>query len=189
MAIWPLVTVTVGLMAVSLVHLSDGIDGITGISAWQSWSMAIGIDYLLIPVSLAQLTAPADVRRDIGSVAHAMESVTLLMSCGLNANAFCGGHWNWTTGPASCSGAPCGHDQRFDLSPGGAHEGLTPVPGARPPGCPDGRKKIVVACILSALAAVSYFPARPSPRRRAPPAGVPIPAGRRVYHVLPFTSA
>jgi hypothetical protein len=85
-------------MAISLTHLSDGVQELTGIPAWQSWAMAVGIDAMLISVALALLTAELEVRKDISKVGHAMEVGTLLMSAGLNALAFTGGafdagHW------------------------------------------------------------------------------------------------
>ena len=97
-SIWPLAGTTVGLMAVSLTHLSDGVTQLTAIPEWQAWAMAIGIDCMLISVALAQLTALPDVKKDIAVVAHIMEAGTLVMSAGLNALAFTGGafdaaHW------------------------------------------------------------------------------------------------
>jgi hypothetical protein len=97
-SVWPLAGTTVGLMAVSLTHLSDGVTQLTAIPEWQAWAMAIGIDCMLISVALAQLTAPPDVKKDIAVVAHIMEAGTLVMSAGLNALAFTGGafdaaHW------------------------------------------------------------------------------------------------
>jgi hypothetical protein len=97
-SVWPLATTTVGLMAVSLTHLSDGVIELTSIPTWQGWAMAGGIDCLLISVALAQLTAMPDVKHDIRHVARAMEAGTLIMSAGLNALAFTGGafdasHW------------------------------------------------------------------------------------------------
>jgi hypothetical protein len=97
-SVWPLAATTVGLMAVSLTHLSDGVTQLTAIPTWQAWAMAIGIDCMLISVALAQLTAPPEVKRDIAAVAHTMEAGTLVMSAGLNALAFTGGafdaaHW------------------------------------------------------------------------------------------------
>jgi hypothetical protein len=85
-------------MAVSLTHLSDGVTQLTAIPEWQAWAMAIGIDCMLISVALALLTAPPEVKKDIGTVAHIMEAGTLVMSAGLNALAFTGGafdaaHW------------------------------------------------------------------------------------------------
>lgn len=95
---WPLIATTIGLMAVSLSHLAGGIEQLTEIPTWQAWAMSFGIDAMLISVALAQLTAAADVKKDIGTVAHLMEVVTLVMSAGLNALAFTGGafdlaHW------------------------------------------------------------------------------------------------
>jgi hypothetical protein len=97
-SVWPLAGTTVGLMAVSLTHLSDGVTQLTAIPEWQSWAMAIGIDCMLISVALAQLTASPEVKKDIAAVAHSMEAGTLVMSAGLNALAFTGGafdagHW------------------------------------------------------------------------------------------------
>jgi hypothetical protein len=97
-SVWPLAATTVGLMAVSLTHLSDGVTQLTAIPSWQSWAMAVGIDCMLISVALAQLTAAPDVKRDIALVARIMEAATLVMSAGLNALAFTGGafdaaHW------------------------------------------------------------------------------------------------
>jgi len=97
-SVWPLAATTVGLMAVSLTHLSDGVIQLTTIPTWQAWAMAIGIDCMLISVALAQLTAAPEVKRDIAAVAHTMEAGTLVMSAGLNALAFTGGafdaaHW------------------------------------------------------------------------------------------------
>jgi hypothetical protein len=97
-AVWPLAATTVGLMAVSLTHLSDGVIQLTAIPQWQAWAMAIGIDCMLISVALAQLTASPEVKRDIAAVAHTMEAGTLVMSAGLNSLAFTGGafdaaHW------------------------------------------------------------------------------------------------
>jgi hypothetical protein len=97
-SVWPLAGTTVGLMAVSLTHLSDGVTQLTAIPSWQAWAMAVGIDCMLISVAMAQLTAPAHVKRDIAIVARCMEAGTLVMSAGLNALAFTGGafdaaHW------------------------------------------------------------------------------------------------
>ena len=124
----PLAGTTVGLMAVSLTHLSDGVTQLTAIPEWQSWAMAMGIDCMLISVALAQLTAPPDVKRDIAVVAHSQHV---------------GGH------PSHVGGAQCarvhrralrrrplgpdrvrvlrpGGHQRGDVHPGPAHEeGLT----------------------------------------------------------------
>jgi hypothetical protein len=113
-AIWPLASTTVGLMAVSLTHLSDGVTQLAGIPMWQSWAMAVGIDCMLISVALAQLTAAPDVKKDIAIVARCMEAGTLIMSAGLNALAFTGGafdaaHWAQVAFgcfvPAAISGA------------------------------------------------------------------------------------
>jgi hypothetical protein len=113
-SVWPLAGTTVGLMAVSLTHLSDGVTQLTAIPQWQSWAMAVGIDCMLISVALAQLTATADVKRDIRAVASIMEAGTLIMSAGLNALAFTGGafdaaHWAQVAFgcfvPAAISGA------------------------------------------------------------------------------------
>jgi hypothetical protein len=113
-AVWPLASTTVGLMAVSLTHLSDGVTKLTATPTWQAWAMAIGIDCMLISVALAQLTSPPDVKRDIAIVARCMEAGTLIMSAGLNALAFTGGnfdagHWAQVAFgcfvPAAISGA------------------------------------------------------------------------------------
>jgi hypothetical protein len=90
-SVWPLAGTTVGLMAVSLTHLSDGVTQLTAIPSWQAWAMAVGIDCMLISVAMAQLTSPPDVKRDIAIVARCMEAGTLVMSAGLNALAFTGG--------------------------------------------------------------------------------------------------
>jgi hypothetical protein len=90
-SVWPLAATTVGLMAVSLTHLSDGVEQLTAIPAWQAWAMAAGIDCMLISVALAMLTATVAVKRDIAKVAHCLEGGTLVMSAGLNALAFTGG--------------------------------------------------------------------------------------------------
>jgi hypothetical protein len=93
---------------------SDGVTQLTAIPQWQSWAMAVGIDCMLISVALAQLTATADVKRDIRTVASIMEAGTLIMSAGLNALAFTGGafdaaHWAQVAFgcfvPAAISGA------------------------------------------------------------------------------------
>jgi hypothetical protein len=113
-SVWPLAGTTVGLMAVSLTHLSDGVTQLTAIPSWQAWAMAIGIDCMLISVALAQLTSPPDVKKDIAIVARCMEAGTLIMSAGLNALAFTGGnfdaaHWAQVAFgcfvPAAISGA------------------------------------------------------------------------------------
>jgi hypothetical protein len=113
-SVWPLAGTTVGLMAVSLTHLSDGMIQLTAIPSWQAWAMAIGVDCLLVSVALAQLTAPPDVKKDIAIVARCMEAGTLVMSAGLNALAFTGGafdagHWAQVAFgcfvPAAISGA------------------------------------------------------------------------------------
>ena len=82
---------TIGLMAVSLTHLSDGVTQLTEIPAWQGWAMAVRIDCMLIAVALALLTATVDVKKDIATVAHAMEAGALGMSAYLNSLAFTGG--------------------------------------------------------------------------------------------------
>jgi hypothetical protein len=111
---WPLAVTTIALMGVSLTHLSDGVTQLTAIPSWQAWAMAVGIDCMLISTALAQLTAPADVKKDIALVAHCMEAGTLVMSAGLNALAFTGGafdaaHWAQVAFgcfvPAAISGA------------------------------------------------------------------------------------
>jgi hypothetical protein len=111
---WPLAVTTIALMGVSLTHLSDGVTQLTAIPSWQAWAMAVGIDCMLISTALAQLTAPADVKKDIAVVAHCMEAGTLVMSAGLNALAFTGGafdaaHWAQVAFgcfvPAAISGA------------------------------------------------------------------------------------
>jgi hypothetical protein len=111
---WPLAVTTIALMGVSLTHLSDGVTQLTAIPSWQAWAMAIGIDCMLISTALAQLTAPADVKKDIALVAHCMAVGTLIMSAGLNALAFTGGafdaaHWAQVAFgcfvPAAISGA------------------------------------------------------------------------------------
>jgi hypothetical protein len=113
-SVWPIAGTTVGLMAVSLTHLSDGVTQLTAIPSWQAWAMAIGIDCMLISVALAQLTSPPDVKCDIAIVARCMEVGTLIMSAGLNALAFTGGafdvaHWAQVAFgcfvPAAISGA------------------------------------------------------------------------------------
>lgn len=48
----PFAGTTVGLMAVSLTHLSDGVSQLTAIPPWQAWAMAVGIDCMLISVAL-----------------------------------------------------------------------------------------------------------------------------------------
>jgi hypothetical protein len=55
-------------MGVSLTHLSDGVTQLTAIPSWQAWAMAVGIDCMLISTALAQLTAPASVKKDIAVV-------------------------------------------------------------------------------------------------------------------------
>jgi hypothetical protein len=50
-SVWPLAGTTIGLMAVSLTHLSDGVTQLTAIPSWQSWAMAIGIDCRLLRAS------------------------------------------------------------------------------------------------------------------------------------------
>ena len=111
---WPLAITTIALMGVSLTHLSDGVTQLTAIPSWQAWAMAVGIDRMLISTALAQLTAPADVKKDIAVVAHCMEAGALVMSAGLNALAFTGGafdiaHWAQVAFgcfvPAAISGA------------------------------------------------------------------------------------
>jgi hypothetical protein len=62
---WPLAVTTIALMGVSLTHLSDGVTQLTAIPSWQAWAMAVGIDCMLISTALTQLTAPADVKKDI----------------------------------------------------------------------------------------------------------------------------
>jgi hypothetical protein len=113
-SVWPLAATTVGFMAVSLTHLSDGVTQLTAIPSWRAWAMAVGIDCMLISVALAQLTSPPDVKRDIAIVARCMEAGTLIMSAGLNALAFTGGafdaaHWAQVAFgcfvPAAISGA------------------------------------------------------------------------------------
>jgi hypothetical protein len=113
-SVWPLAGTTIGLMGVSLTHLSDGMMQLTAIPTWQGWAMAIGIDCLLVSVALAQLTASPDVKKDIAIVARCMEAGTLVMSAGLNALAFTGGafdaaHWAQVAFgcfvPAAISGA------------------------------------------------------------------------------------
>jgi hypothetical protein len=40
-------------MAVSLTHLSDGVIQLAAIPSWQAWTMAVGIDCMLISVAVA----------------------------------------------------------------------------------------------------------------------------------------
>lgn len=90
-SVYPLAGTTIGLMAVSLTHLSEGVTQLTAIPEWQGWAMAVGIDCMLIAVALALLTATIEVKKDIAMVAHAMEAGALGMSAYLNSLAFTGG--------------------------------------------------------------------------------------------------
>jgi hypothetical protein len=72
--LWPLAGPTVGLMAVSLIHLSDGAMQLTRSRHGKAGQWRSGLNCMLISVALAQLAAPADVKKDIATVARCMEA-------------------------------------------------------------------------------------------------------------------
>src|SRR5258707_694749 len=82
-------TVAVTLTALSLSHLSHGIEIVTGAQSWESWAMAVGIDLGFVALELAQIATVADrVRKQIGKYARPAILGTLVGSAGMNAFAF-----------------------------------------------------------------------------------------------------
>jgi hypothetical protein len=99
--------------------------------------MAVGIDCMLISVALAQLTAPADVERDIAIVARCTQAGTLVMSAGLNALAFTGGAFDAAHWAQIAFGLfRAGGDQRCNVYLGPTYAALMPAfaAGFRPGG-------------------------------------------------------
>jgi hypothetical protein len=76
---------TIALLAVSLVHLADGVQLLTDCPAWQAWGMAIGIDAMFVACELSMLKQGSDVW------GNTLVGMTLVASAGLNALAFCHG--------------------------------------------------------------------------------------------------
>jgi hypothetical protein len=82
-------TVAVTLTALSLSHLSHGIEIVTGAQSWESWAMAVGIDLGFVALELAQIATVAErVRKQIGKYARPAIIGTLIGSAGMNAFAF-----------------------------------------------------------------------------------------------------
>jgi hypothetical protein len=79
---------TIALLAVSLVHLADGVQLLTDCPAWQAWAMSIGIDAMFVAVEWSALKQGAD------TYATSLTAATLMMSAYLNALAFCHGHYD-----------------------------------------------------------------------------------------------
>jgi len=73
----------VTLTALSLSHLSHGIEIVTGAQSWESWAMAVGIDLGFVALELAQIATVAErVRKQIGKYARPAILGTLVGSAG-----------------------------------------------------------------------------------------------------------
>lgn len=90
------------LTALSLTHLSHGIQQLTGCDCWEGWAMAAVTDLGFVALEMAQLTAGhcADVRRWAPPAVAGM----LVCSAGLNALAFGGAATGWMVYPAVAFG-------------------------------------------------------------------------------------
>lgn len=82
-------TVALVLTALSLTHLSHGIEMVTHSPVWESWAMAFGIDAGFVAIELAMLCPMSDkTARAIKSYATWAIGGTLVGSAALNALAF-----------------------------------------------------------------------------------------------------
>lgn len=82
-------TVALALTALSLTHLSHGIEMVTHAPVWESWLMAFGVDAGFVAIELALLCPMSDkTARAIKSYATSAIGGTLVGSAALNALAF-----------------------------------------------------------------------------------------------------
>jgi H+/Cl- antiporter ClcA len=93
--------VAVTLTALSLNHLAHGIEIVTNAPAWESYSMAIGIDCGFISAELAQLFASNEkLSRKIAKFTKPAIVGTLIGSAAMNAFAFSNAVTGWMVAPA-----------------------------------------------------------------------------------------
>lgn len=82
-------TVALVLTALSLTHLSHGIEMVTHAPTWESWAMAFGVDAGFVTIELAMLCPMSDrTLKAIKSYAAWAIGGTLVGSAALNALAF-----------------------------------------------------------------------------------------------------
>src|SRR5215468_9242753 len=81
----------IALLAISLVHLSEGVILLTGAPLWQGIAYAVGVDAMMVAVEFAVLTATAETRKEISIPAHALMGLAICLSAFLNALAFTNG--------------------------------------------------------------------------------------------------
>jgi hypothetical protein len=77
------------LLSLSLSHLSHGIALITGALSWEGWSMAIGLDLLIVALEVAMVsTAGTRAYKPVARFAKPALIAAFIWSAGLNALAF-----------------------------------------------------------------------------------------------------
>jgi hypothetical protein len=81
-------TVTVVLLALSLVHLSTGIEMITHCARWEAVALALGVDAAMVCCEAALLVSGVPVLRVIKPWASTTIICTVVASAGLNSLAF-----------------------------------------------------------------------------------------------------
>jgi hypothetical protein len=81
-------SVTVVLLALSLVHLSTGIEMITHCHRWEAVALALGVDAAMVCCEAALLVSGVAVLKVIKSWASSTILATVVASAGLNSLAF-----------------------------------------------------------------------------------------------------
>jgi hypothetical protein len=96
--------VAVVLTALSLTHLSCGIQITTGAAAWEGWSMAVGIDFGFVALEVAKIMSRDRTMRSIAGHLNVAIVGTLVGSAVLNAFAFAAAASGWLVYPAVALG-------------------------------------------------------------------------------------
>jgi hypothetical protein len=96
--------VTLGLMGLSLTHLSRGIELVTGTTSSESWTMAVGIDVGFVALEAAKVAAEEKVRKIVNRWISPTIFGTVVASAGLNALAFAQAATGWMIYPAAALG-------------------------------------------------------------------------------------
>jgi hypothetical protein len=99
-------TVTVVLLALSLVHLSTGIELITHCHRWEAMALALGVDAAMVCCEAALLVSGGKVLAVIKRWASATIVCTVVASAGLNSLAFAQtaeGWWLYAAIAAGCA--------------------------------------------------------------------------------------
>jgi hypothetical protein len=77
------------LLSLSLSHLAHGIELVTGCQSWEGWSMAIGLDLLIVALEVSMVTTVGTkAHKQVCRFANPALIAAFTWSAGLNAFAF-----------------------------------------------------------------------------------------------------